>query len=35
MDEQIQNYPGGQEILGVLYWRGRLYEDEDRTSGRR
>ncbi len=27
MDEQIQNYPGGQEIPGALYWRGRLYED--------
>jgi soluble lytic murein transglycosylase len=29
MDEQIQNYPGGQEIPGALYWRGRLYEDEE------
>jgi soluble lytic murein transglycosylase len=27
MDEQIQNYPGGAEIPGALYWRGRLYED--------
>jgi soluble lytic murein transglycosylase len=27
MDEQIQNYPGGNEIPGALYWRGRLYED--------
>ncbi len=27
MDEQIQNYPGGQEIPGALYWRARLYED--------
>jgi soluble lytic murein transglycosylase len=27
MDEQITNYPGGQEIPGALYWRGRLYED--------
>lgn len=27
MDEQIQNYPGGQEIPAALYWRGRLYED--------
>lgn len=27
MDEQIVNYPGGQEIPGALYWRGRLYED--------
>jgi len=29
MDEQIQNYPGGQEIPGALYWRGRLYEDQE------
>jgi soluble lytic murein transglycosylase len=29
MDEQIQNYPGGQEIPGALYWRARLYEDEE------
>lgn len=27
MDEQITNYPGGQEIPGALYWRGRMYED--------
>jgi soluble lytic murein transglycosylase len=27
MDEQIQNYPGGAEIPGALYWRGRMYED--------
>ncbi len=27
MDEQIVNYPGGTEIPGALYWRGRLYED--------
>jgi soluble lytic murein transglycosylase len=27
MDEQIANYPGGAEIPGALYWRGRLYED--------
>ena len=27
MDEQIQNYPAGQEIPGALYWRGRLLED--------
>jgi soluble lytic murein transglycosylase len=27
MDEQIMNYPGGTEIPGALYWRGRLYED--------
>jgi soluble lytic murein transglycosylase len=27
MDEQITSYPGGTEIPGALYWRGRLYED--------
>jgi soluble lytic murein transglycosylase len=26
-DEQITSYPGGNEIPGALYWRGRLYED--------
>lgn len=29
MDEQIVRYPGGQEIPGALYWRGRIYEDEE------
>ncbi len=29
MDEQIERYPGGQEIPGALYWRGRIYEDEE------
>jgi soluble lytic murein transglycosylase len=29
MDEQLQSYPGGQEIPGALYWRGRIYEDEE------
>ena len=29
MDEQIVNYPAGNEIPGALYWRGRLYEDEE------
>jgi len=27
MEEQIANYPGGVEVPGALYWRGRLYED--------
>ena len=31
MDEQIQNYPGGAEIPGALYWRGRLYEDVEQN----
>ena len=33
MDEQIQNYPGGQEIPAALYWRGRLYEDQEHNFG--
>ena len=33
MDEQVANYPGGQEIPGALYWRGRLYEDVEHDLG--
>ena len=29
MDEQIERYPGGIEIPGAIYWRGRIYEDEE------
>lgn len=29
MDEQIANYPGGKEIPGALYWRGRIYEQQE------
>ena len=29
MDEQLQRYPGGLEIPSALYWRGRIYEDEE------
>lgn len=29
MDEQIQRYPAGIEVSGALYWRGRIYEDEE------
>ncbi len=31
MDEQIANYPGGKEIPGALYWRGRIYEQQERS----
>jgi len=31
MDEQIARYPGGLEIPAALYWRGRIYEDEERN----
>jgi len=33
MDEQIVRYPAGTEIPGALYWRGRLYEDEEHNFG--
>jgi soluble lytic murein transglycosylase len=33
MDEQIMNYPGGSEVPGALYWRGRLYEDIEHDFG--
>lgn len=29
-DEQIRLYPGAKETVSALYWRGRLYEMEDR-----
>jgi soluble lytic murein transglycosylase len=29
MDEQIQGYSGGIEVPGALYWRGRIYEEEE------
>ena len=29
MEEQIQGYPGGIEVPGALYWRGRIYEEQD------
>lgn len=29
MEEQITRYPGGQEIPSALYWRARIYEDEE------
>jgi len=29
MDEQIVQYAGGIEEPGALYWRGRIYEDEE------
>ena len=29
-DEQIRLYPGAKETVSALYWRGRLYETQDR-----
>ena len=31
MEEQIERYPGGQEIPSALYWRARIYEDEEHS----
>ncbi len=28
-DEQLTLFPGGKEISGALYWRGRLYEEQE------
>jgi soluble lytic murein transglycosylase len=29
-DEQIAQYPGGKEIPGALYWRGRVYGEQEK-----
>ena len=29
MDEQIQGYPAGIEVPSALYWRGRIYEEQE------
>lgn len=29
MDEQVVRYSGGLEVPAALYWRGRIYEDEE------
>ena len=33
MEEQIERYPGGLEVPSALYWRGRIYEDEEHDLG--
>ncbi|WP_245817831.1 transglycosylase SLT domain-containing protein [Granulicella rosea] len=33
MDEQILRYSAGIEAPTALYWRGRIYEDEERNFG--
>ncbi len=33
MDEQIQGYPAGIEVPSALYWRGRIYEEDDHNFG--
>jgi soluble lytic murein transglycosylase len=31
MDEQIQGYPTGIEVPSALYWRGRIYEEQEQN----
>ena len=33
MEEQIERYAGGLEVPSALYWRGRIYEDEEHNLG--
>jgi len=33
-DEQIRLYPGAEETVSALYWRGRLYETQDHNPAR-
>lgn len=33
MDEQIRMYSAGAEVSSALYWRGRIYEDEEHNFG--
>jgi soluble lytic murein transglycosylase len=33
MDEQIARYAGGSEIPDAIYWRGRIYEEEEHNFG--
>lgn len=28
-DEQIAHYPGGKEIPSAIYWRGRIYQEQE------
>ncbi|HEX6770978.1 MAG TPA: transglycosylase SLT domain-containing protein [Acidobacteriaceae bacterium] len=33
-DEQIAHYPGGKEIPGAIYWRARIYQDQEHESAK-
>jgi soluble lytic murein transglycosylase len=33
MEEQIEGYPAGIEVPSALYWRGRIYEEQERNFG--
>ena len=31
MDEQVQRYPAGVEVSAALYWRARIFEEEEKN----
>jgi soluble lytic murein transglycosylase len=33
-DEQIAHYPGGKEIPSAIYWRARIYQDQERQPAK-
>ncbi len=33
-DEQIAHYPGGKEIPGAIYWRARVYQDQEHSTAK-
>lgn len=33
-DEQIARYPGGKEIPGAIYWRARIYQDQEHNPAK-
>lgn len=33
-DEQIAHYPGGKEIPGAIYWRARIYQNQEHESAK-
>ena len=33
-DAQIARYPGGKEIPGAIYWRARIYQDEEHNPAK-
>ncbi len=33
-DQQIANYPGGKEIPAALYWRGRIYQQQEASPAK-
>ena len=33
-DEQIAHYPGGKEIPSAIYWRARIYQEQERSPAK-